>query len=59
MQYLYVCIYSYFLLFQNGKGVPVILPPDAKKPLQYLTNLEVRKKAGIQPSNPYIFASTG
>lgn len=31
MQYLYVCNYSYFLLFQNGKVVPVILPPDVNK----------------------------
>jgi len=37
----------------------VLIPPDAKKALQYIVDPEVRKRAGIKPTNKYMFATKG
>ena len=51
-----------YITYQTGKGgnhlVPVIFPPETVKAMQYLTNKEVRKNAGVPDGNNYIFAST-
>lgn len=47
------------IIFQGGKAVPVIVPPDAIKPLEYLSDPERRREAGILASNAYLFANTG
>lgn len=39
--------------------MPVLVPEDAKLPLQYLTEKKVRKNGGVKLDNPYIFANTG
>ncbi|XP_060563321.1 uncharacterized protein LOC132722776 isoform X3 [Ruditapes philippinarum] len=44
---------------KTGRGVPVILPSDVKGALDFLTNQDVRKKAGILKDNPYVFANNG
>ncbi|KAJ8045348.1 N-lysine methyltransferase KMT5A-B [Holothuria leucospilota] len=40
-----------------GKFVPVIVPDYAKPLLEFLTNSEVRRNAGISSNNPYVFAN--
>lgn len=47
------------LLFQRGKRVPVLIPPDAKKALEYIVDPQVRKRAGLKPTNKYMFATRG
>ena len=51
-----------YITYQTGKGsdhlVPVIFTPETVKGMQYLTNNEVRKSAGVHEKNPYVFAST-
>jgi hypothetical protein len=37
----------------------VIVPKDAYKPLEYITNSEVRKAAGVQRGNKYLFPNRG
>ncbi|XP_021353744.1 uncharacterized protein LOC110450516 [Mizuhopecten yessoensis] len=44
---------------KTGRGVPVILPRETKAAMAYLTSIEVRKSAGIDIHNPYVFASQG
>ncbi|XP_033725242.1 uncharacterized protein LOC117315207 [Pecten maximus] len=44
---------------KTGKGVPVILPQDTKKALQFLTDPENRTKVGVPSGNPYVFGSNG
>ena len=39
--------------------MPVILPSETKQGLSYLTDPDVRKSAGINSSNDYVFASQG
>lgn len=41
-----------------GRGVPVIVPNDTKRILKYLASADVRVKAGIQPSNDFLFSNT-
>ena len=45
------------LFLQCGKYVPVIIQQELWKLMQYLTDVEVRKTAGISSNNPYVFAS--
>uniref|UniRef100_A0A8W8MKN2 Uncharacterized protein n=1 Tax=Magallana gigas TaxID=29159 RepID=A0A8W8MKN2_MAGGI len=40
-----------------GRGVPVIVPNDTKRILKYLASADVRVKAGIQPSNDFLFSN--
>ena len=51
-----------YIMYQTGKGsdhlVPVIFTLETVKGMQYLTNNEVRKSAGVHEKNPYVFAST-
>lgn len=44
---------------QTGRPVPIILPKETVNGLQYLTDPEIRKSAGVSPSNNYVFASQG
>ena len=48
--------------YQTGKGtdhlVPMIFPPESLSAMEFLTKEEVRKDAGVNPNNRYIFAST-
>ena len=50
------------ITYQSGKGVnhlvPVMIPHDTVYAMKILSNVEVRKNAGILESNIYIFAST-
>jgi hypothetical protein len=51
-------ILDLFLLFsQCGKCVPVILPPEVLPVLEYLSRPSVRREAGINSGNIYLFAS--
>jgi hypothetical protein len=45
-------------LLQCGKAVPVIIPPETIPVLDYLSDVMVRKEAGINSCNPYLFANT-
>ncbi|XP_057292356.1 uncharacterized protein LOC130616083 [Hydractinia symbiolongicarpus] len=53
---------SMLITYQTGKGanhlVPLIFPPETINAMNYLTNMEVRKNAGVHDKNPYVFAST-
>ncbi|OWF39284.1 hypothetical protein KP79_PYT22704 [Mizuhopecten yessoensis] len=42
---------------KTGRGVPVIIPYDCKGVMQQLVNPAVRLTAGIDISNPYVFAN--
>ncbi|XP_052229409.1 uncharacterized protein LOC127843707 isoform X6 [Dreissena polymorpha] len=44
---------------KRGAAVPVIVPQDANKPLEFITNAEVREAAGVQRCNKYLFANRG
>ena len=46
-------------LLQTGRGVPVIIPPDAVQSLEFLTSAEVRTQAGIPEDNKYVFGNQG
>lgn len=37
----------------------MIVPPDVKKPLDFIASKETRKEAGISENNKYLFANTG
>lgn len=43
---------------KTGRGVPVILPQDVKRAMAYLSDENVRSKAGIQSCSPYLFANS-
>lgn len=49
----------YNKLFQGGRTVPVVIPKDAIKPMEYLALADVRKQAGVLASNAYLFANRG
>lgn len=59
----YVFLQCYIWLFvyvlQHGRPVPVIVPKDANKPLEYITSSEARLAAGVQRGNNYVFPNTG
>ena len=50
------------ITYQNEKGsdhlVPVLFPPETLPAMRYLTNVEVRRNAGVHHENVYIFAIT-
>ena len=35
------------VVFQGHRGVPIIIPEAAKKGLEFITNMAVRKRVGI------------
>lgn len=39
--------------------MPVLIPPDASKALEYLVDKETRQLAGRKPDNRYLFATNG
>jgi hypothetical protein len=39
--------------------VPVILPPDVRETLKFITDSHVRELVGIQEDNKYVFGSKG
>ena len=39
--------------------MPVIIPEDMYKPLEFLADGEVRKIAGVKTSNEYLFPNLG
>ncbi|XP_065940226.1 uncharacterized protein [Magallana gigas] len=43
---------------KTGKRVPVICPKEVLPILQYLANPTARRKGGVKPGNPYLFANT-
>ena len=47
------------LLFQFGRGVPVVIPWGLKNVLTYLSNADVREAAGMSAANKYLFPSKG
>ena len=51
-----------YITYQTGKGadhlVPVIFPVETSQAMQYLTSPEVRRDAGVEAGNIYVFAST-
>ena len=53
---------SVLVTYQTGKGVnhlvPVMFPAESHKALRYLADKDVRSRAGILPSNDYLFPST-
>lgn len=46
-------------VLQGNQRVPIILPKEVQRPLQYLADTDVRKKCGIKSNNQFIFANTG
>ena len=49
------------ICYQTGKGnhlVPVLFPSDCRKAIDCLTDLDIRSRCGVHPSNGYIFANT-
>ena len=46
-------------MFQTGRGVPVIVPPQAKEALAFVCDPKNRQRAGVSSDNPYIFALPG
>lgn len=58
-----MCVYllsvylkSYF--FQCHNRIPLLLPEEVRKPLEYLTDSHVRDTVGIKDKK-FVFASTG
>ena len=47
------------LCFQRGRPVPVLIPPDCRKPLDFLANTSQRSKAKVVEGNPYLFFNSG
>ena len=51
-----------YITYHTGKGadhlVPVIFPVETSQAMQYLTSPEVRRDAGVEAGNIYVFAST-
>ena len=45
--------------FQNGRGVPVIIPEDSVNALEFLVDDDVRQEASILKENQYVFANRG
>jgi len=44
---------------QRGRQVPVIIPSDAKLPLDFIAMRARREEAEINPDNPYLFPNSG
>lgn len=44
---------------QTGRGVPVLIPKETNKVLEYLSDPVARQMASIRPENKYMFANTG
>uniref|UniRef100_A0A8W8P1Z7 Uncharacterized protein n=1 Tax=Magallana gigas TaxID=29159 RepID=A0A8W8P1Z7_MAGGI len=44
---------------QTGRGVPVLIPNETNKVLEYLSNPVARQRAIIRPDYNYMFANTG
>jgi hypothetical protein len=50
----------YFLYnFREEEDVPLLIPEEVRRTLEYLSNKSYRKKGGIKEDNPFIFANTG
>ena len=45
--------------FQRGRPVPVLIPPDCRKPLDFLANTSQRSIAKVVEGNPYLFSKSG
>ncbi|XP_065928942.1 pneumococcal serine-rich repeat protein isoform X3 [Magallana gigas] len=44
---------------KTGRGVPVLIPKETNKVLEYLSDPVARQMASIRPENKYMFANTG
>ncbi|XP_062610759.1 uncharacterized protein LOC134272385 isoform X2 [Saccostrea cucullata] len=44
---------------KTGRGVPVLIPNETNKVLEYLSDPVARQRASIRPENNYMFANTG
>nr|XP_034315953.1 uncharacterized protein LOC117685616 [Crassostrea gigas] len=44
---------------KTGRGVPVLIPKETNKVLEYLSDPVARQRASIRPENNYMFANTG
>nr|XP_034322565.1 uncharacterized protein LOC117688559 [Crassostrea gigas] len=44
---------------KTGRGVPVLIPKETNKVLEYLSDPVARQMASIRPENNYMFANTG
>ena len=53
--------YEMLVTYQTGKGadhlVPVMFPVETLQAMRYLTNENVRREAGVLPTNNYVFPS--
>jgi len=53
---------SMLITYQTGKGadhlVPLIFPPETIKAMKFLIDKSVRKEAGVNEKNVYVFGST-
>lgn len=47
------------ILFQGHRPVPVLIPPESKKPLEFLASFEARREANVPSGNKYLFPNTG
>ncbi|XP_065943060.1 uncharacterized protein [Magallana gigas] len=44
---------------KTGRGVPVLIPNETNKVLEYLSDPVARQRASIRPENDYMFPNTG
>ncbi|XP_030843815.1 uncharacterized protein LOC115924951 isoform X2 [Strongylocentrotus purpuratus] len=44
---------------KRGRKVPVLVPQDTQRALEYLANSDVRKAAGVHTTNKYLFPNQG
>ncbi|ESO97061.1 hypothetical protein LOTGIDRAFT_174667 [Lottia gigantea] len=51
-------MYPYYV-FQTGRCVPLLIPPEVKRAMEFLSNSTVREKGGIKKTNTFMFANTG
>ncbi|XP_033740934.1 uncharacterized protein LOC117327839, partial [Pecten maximus] len=44
---------------KNGKMVPILVPEDAQKPMEFITSTAVRRAVGVKTWNTFVFGNTG
>lgn len=55
----FVLFDQYLFFLKRNRPVPVIVPDDTKCLLDFVTTHDVRKEAGILPTNSFLCGTTG
>ena len=50
---------KYETALQNGQMVPILVPEDAQKPMEFITSTTARRAVGVKTYNPFVFGNTG